>query len=387
MRGTRRAVRLSAGVALVLAACAEPTSTGPDPAPHLAAVYDVGATTLLNLAARPVLGDARLDLVTVAESDLSIRILPGGAAGDFGPALALPAESDARQAATGDVNGDGVPDLLVIGHDNAFNVRLGTGGSRFAAPAHYALRNHGSRLVVTDLDRDGFGDVVAAHDGSGQPIYLTAYLGSATGELRETWEMGTPYFTTMGIAAGDFDGDGHADVALATGDPGAAVLVFRGLGNGEFAAPTALPPVSPQGGGDGTAAIASGDLNGDGRDDIVTACYALTNQLVVRLATASGFGDPQVIPLPSPIGVALGDVDGDGRLDAVAANLDHATLSLLRGRGDGTFGEPTSLVAGAGPAFVAMGDFDGNGLADVAVSDVADGAVRVFLTGRDVLKP
>ena len=378
-RGTGGVASLGAMVSLVLVACAgDPASPGPDPLPQPAGVYDVGASTLVNLTALNVVGDARPDLIAVARSDLSIRILPGDHVSGFGQVIALPAESDARQAAAGDVNGDGIPDLLVIGHDNALNVRLGLGGAEFGVPVRYPLRNHGSRVVVADLNGDRFDDVVAVHDGSGAPVYVTAYLGSATGDLQRVWEVGTPYFTTVDVAAGDFDGDARTDVAVALSDPQAAVLVFHGLGTGDFGAPTILPPVTSNPGTDGTIALAVGDLNADGRDDLVIACYGFTNQLVVRLGTASGFSDAVVILLPSPVDVALGDVNGDGRLDAVAANLEHATLSLLYGRGDGSFEAPVSVPSGPAPASLGVRDFDGDGMADVAEVDLGDHSIRVF---------
>lgn len=369
-------------MALAVLACAgDSTAPAPDPEPQLAAVYTVGATRLAKLAALDVVGDAHRDLITVARSDASIRVLPGDGTGRFGDAAPFPAGNDAMHATAGDVNGDGVPDLLVIGHDNQFNLRLGLGGGSFGPAVTYPLRNHGGHLLVADLNGDAFDDVVAIHDGSGAPVYVTTYLGSATGELHQVVEMGTIYFTAMGVAAGDFDGDGKTDVAVAVGDIRAAVLVFHGLGTGGFQPPVTLPTTSPTSDRtDGTIAIVAGDLNADGRDDLVIACYSLSNQLVVRLGTASGFTDPTVLQLPSPIDVALGDVNGDGKLDAVASNLDHGTLSLLHGRGDGTFDGPVSLPAGPAPAYLALADFDGNGRADVAVTDVSDHAIRVLLT-------
>lgn len=362
-------------VTVALWACSD-TASRPDPGRTM--VYTVGATDLTGLAAVNVVGGSGADLVMVARSDLSVRILPDSARG-FGAALAIPAGNDARRVAVGDVNGDGVPDLLVVGHDNSLNVRLGTGHAQFGPVTRYDLRNHANYLAVLDLNGDSYADVVVVHDGSGNPVFLTAFLGSATGALHQAWELGTIYFTSMGIATGDFDGDGKADVAVALGDNRASALVFFGLGTGEFRDPVVLATVSPDPGlSDGTTAIAAGDLDGDGRDDLVIACYAFTNQLVVRLGLPSGFSDPVTVALPSPVAIALGDLNDDGRLDVVAANIEQGTLSILHGRGDGSFGAPVSLPAGPEPSSVAVADLDGDGLADIAVADLLDHTIRVF---------
>jgi hypothetical protein len=382
----RNALRPWAVAFLGLLGCLdEPLVPSPEGEP---AVYPVGSTMLTSLAVLDVVGDTRRDRVAVARGDLTIRILPGEIAGTFAAPLALAAGNDARRATAGDVNGDGVPDLLVIGHDNVFIVRLGLGGGRFADGVKYPLRNHGNFILVADLNGDAFDDVVAVHDGSGNPVYVTAYLGSASGALQPVWEMGTTYFTSMGLAAGDFDADGKTDVAVAVGDNRAAVLVFRGQGTGEFAAPLVLPTLSPDPHTtDGTTALAVGDLDGDGRDDLVVACYAFSNRLVIRLATDTGFADPVSIDLPSPVAVALGDVNGDGRLDAVASNLEHHSLSLLIGRGDGSFEQPAPIPVGPEPTALVVADFDDDGSADIAVTDLADNRIRVLLSHGLVTKP
>jgi hypothetical protein len=254
--------------------------------------------------------------------------------------------------------------------------------------ARYALRNHGNYVAVADLNHDAFADVVVAHDGSGSPVFVTAFLGSSTGALQQSWELGTPYGASEGIATGDFDGDGNNDFAVAISDNRASALVLRGLGNGQFSAPVILPTASADPRvSDGTFAIAAGDLDDDGRDDLVLACFELTNQLVVRRSTPAGFADSVTIPLPSPVAVALGDLNGDGKLDIVACNLDRGTLSLLRGRGDGTFDAPVSMPTSPNPTAVAVTDLDGDGLADAAVTDLGDDAVRVYLNLEGVSVP
>ena len=380
---TARALVRASIVTLIVSGC---TADGTGPArahePEVPVVYPTGGTTLTRLAALDLVGDTHRDLITVARGDASVRVLPGESAGAFASALAFTAGDDPIQATAGDVNGDGIADLMVIGHlSNAFYVRLGEGGGQFAPPVKYSLRNHGNHLVVADLNRDAYADVVASHDGSGAPIYVTAYLGSATGELRPVWELATEFFTTEGIVTGDFDDDGRTDVAIAMGDNRAAVLVLHGLGTGAFAAPMILPPRSPSPGiGDGTSALAAGDVNGDGRDDIIVACFGLSNQLLVRLSTGSGFANPVPIPLPSPVNVALGDLDGDGKLDLVASNLEDGMVSLLHGNGDGSFRPRVDIPMGPEPVSLAVADFDGNGLADIAVTSLGDHAVRVLLS-------
>jgi FG-GAP-like repeat len=379
------AIRMSI-LTLTLWDCAGDSSAAgpaPEPTPGVPVAYSTGGTMLTSLAATNLVGDDHPDLIAVARGDGSIRVLPGQPGGGFGAALSFIAGDDPVQAAAGDVNGDGRPDLVVIGHlSNALYLSLGLGGNGLGPPVKYALRNHGNNFVIADLNHDGLADVVVSHDGSGAPIYVTAFLGSASGKLQQVWELGTDYFTTEGVAAGDFDADGQIDVAVATSDPRAAVLVFHGLGTGEFSAPSALPPLPAQPQvSDGTSAVSVGDLNGDGRDDIVTAAFQLSNQLVIRLSSGSGFAEPVPLPLPAPVDVQLSDLNGDGKLDAVASNLGQS-VSLLSGAGNGTFEAPVGLSMGPEPVSLAVADFDGDGRADIAVADLRDNAIRVRLSPR-----
>lgn len=348
---------------------------------HAPVAYAGGGTVLTSLHVADVTGDGHADLLVVARTQKRVQILVGIGNGTFASPRSEDAGSDPLRVATGDVDGDDIADLIAIGHfDNAFLVRRGLGDGTFGNAASYALRNHGRQIGVADVNADGFDDVVAAHDGSGQPIYLTAFLGSASGAMQKTWEVGTDRVASKNVVFGDFDGDGLLDFTIGAGDAVAAVLMFRGTANGLFDPSLTFPPQTPTpGAADGTERLASADLNGDERPDLVVAHRDLTSMLSVRLGEGSGFGQASFLNLPTPGDIALGDLDRDGIIDAVVSHPEEGTISVRYGKGDGSFRAPLMIPVGSQPEGIALADFDGDGYPDVAVSDLADHTVRVLL--------
>ena len=340
--------------------------------------YSSGGTGITSLSARDVTGDGRLDLVAVTRGE-SVHVLAGTAAGTFADAAAFTAGIDPLRAMAGDIDGDGVQDLIVIGHfDNAFHVRRGLGGGRFDVAVRYPLRNHGREIAVADLNGDGVDDVVAVHEGSGQPIWISVFLGSASGTMQRVWETRTPYSSSKRVVIADFDGDKRRDVGIAMGDPASNLLFLRGAGTGQLDAPIALAPTpGAPGVSDGTESVAVADLDGNGISDLVFA-HSSPSRLSVRLSSATGIGAPRLFDAAASIDVALGDVDGDGRVDAVVSNLETGMLSVYAGESGGTFGAPRQLAAGPVPGHLVVGDFDHDGWLDVAVASVSDQQIRVL---------
>ena len=166
---------------------------------------------------------------------------------------------------------------------------------------------------------------------------------------------------TEGVALGDLDGDGKLDLVVAnTGlDDFWSVGVLRGKGDGTFAQEVEFAS------GFGPNSVALGDLNKDGKLDVVLANSTAGGSLSVLLGNGDGTLANHVDYFvgESAGAVMLGDVDGDHNLDIVATGDG---VIVLLGKGDGTF--PTTLVYAASSSSLALGDVNGDGRPDVVVA-------------------
>jgi len=137
--------------------------------------------------------------------------------------------------------------------------------------------------------------------------------------------------------------------------------------------------------GAGPAVLAVGDFNGDGLMDVVTGNGDTANTVSVLLGKGNGtFATHVDYPVGSAAsGIAVGDLNGDGKLDIVVVyGFDDARVAVLLGNGDGTFKPYVSTVAGPQGGSIAVGDFNGDGKLDVAVSDNSIG-VDIMLGNGD----
>ena len=132
--------------------------------------------------------------------------------------------------------------------------------------------------------------------------------------------------------------------------------------------------------GDGPAALAVADLNGNGTLDVVTADAEGDTVTVLLGDGTGGFVTAKHFATGSgPVEVAVGDLNGDGKKDLVTANSDADTVSVLLGDGAGGFGPKTDYATGTLPVAVAIGDFNGDGVKDLVTADRGDSAVSVLL--------
>jgi hypothetical protein len=183
------------------------------------------------------------------------------------------------------------------------------------------------------------------------------------------------------VSAGDFNRDGSVDVASANNFSG-DVTVLLGDGNGNLRfAQRVVADQQP-------TSIRTGDLNGDGSLDLVVANEA-ANTISVILGNGDGSFQPAsnvALGPPgsdarSPESVVLADFNDDHQLDIATANLLGDTVSILLGRGDGTFQAPALLRVTGGPIDIVAAELTGDGIVDLAVALSEENAVVVLRGG------
>jgi predicted NUDIX family NTP pyrophosphohydrolase len=199
------------------------------------------------------------------------------------------------------------------------------------------------------------------------------------------------------IAVGDFNGDGVADLAVAN-ESSNSVSVLLGNGDGSFQPPRTF------GAGNGPTSVAVGDFNGDGVADVAVANggsypYYRDGSISILLGRGDGsFTAVQTIAAgDTPASIAIADFDGNGTSDLVIVNSGYwvddpeggydfvadTTSRLFLGNGDGTFGSDAVLEVGSAPAWVAVADFNEDGLPDLAVANFNSNDVSVLLGNGD----
>jgi hypothetical protein len=293
------------------------------------------------------------------------------AAQTFPLTLSLPTGSGPVSVATGDLNGDGNPDLVTANYwASTISVLLGSGGGGFGPQTDFAVGVHPRCVALGDLDGDGHLDVVAANEGSNT---VSVLLGTGSGSFGAKTDYATgssPYW----VAICDLSGNGKPDLAVANYGVG-TVSVLLGTGSGGFGARTDHAT------GTNPMSVAIGDLNGDGKPDLAVASSG-SNAVSVLLATGSGgFGAKTDYATGlDPYGIALGDLNADGKLDLAVANMSSFSTSVLLGTGTGSFATKTDYDLGGGvPYGLAIGDLTGDGWPDLAVANRGASLVQVLV--------
>lgn len=245
---------------------------------------------------------------------------------------------------------------------------------------------HSNDVHVADVDGDGTLDVLVSGD-SGALAVRANPLGTGQFSAAAVWDFGQDL---RGLDTADFDGDGLLDVAVASGGDDVVYVLLGNRGGlfgpqGASAAPAAALSVDA-----GPRKVKAGDLDGDGRTDLVVTCET-SGTISVLLNRTTQHGTPTFGPAVSyavgatPMGLAVLDLDGDGQRDAVVTSRGDDTMAMLAGKGDGTFGAPALLSTFPEPCDLVARDFDGDGRPDVAIAHHS-GALSVYLNHGTVCR-
>lgn len=263
--------------------------------------------------------------------------------------------------ATADLNRDGHDDFVVGERStNRISVLIGNGDGTFQVGVNYPSGVYPNSVAVGDLNGDDWPDVVSANGWPGQ-LYgnsVSVFLGNGDGTLAAAVDHPAGN-APRAVHVAELTGDAHLDVVTVVSTTAQAgdVVVLPGNGDGTLGAIEAHP-IAPN-----PQYMAVGDLNEDGRNDVVVVAATVG----VLLADAVGGLLPPVTYAmsSSPVSVAVGDLNGDGRPD-VAVGRNGSNVAVFPVNPNGTLGTRRDVIVACCNSPVVIGDFTEDGLADVA---------------------
>ena len=323
--------------------------------------------------------------------------------GSFAPRVVLPAEGGASDNPYGffvaDVDGDSKPDLVAcdrLGNHISVYRNLAIPGSldtgSFAPHVNFSVGADPRYARVADLDGDGRPDLVSANYAA-NTISILRNIGSAGSLDADSFAPAVSLPAGSGpydVVVGDLDGDGKPDLAVVCTD-GPTLSLYRNL-----AAPGAITPSSFAARVDlealaGNDTIALGDIDGDGKSDLVFGSYQSQTMSVFRNQANPGpFTSSSFAPRVDfsngnwTHNVALGDLNGDGKTDIVTVGELDSYLSVFQ-----NFSTPGSFTTASLAARVdfgsgwnawglSIGDLDGDGRPDMVFCNAYDDTVSIY---------
>jgi uncharacterized protein (TIGR03437 family) len=295
-------------------------------APAGSSPFAVG-TNPASVAVADFNGDGKPDIVTANTGADDVTVLLGNGSGGFAAAQGspFPVGLFPHSVAVGDFNGDGKPDIVTANSgNNTVKILLGTGSGGFTGGGAFPAGSFPQSVAVMDFNGDGKLDIVAANSGSHS---VTVLLGNGSGGFAAA--IGSPFAVGMNpqsVIAVDVNGDGKPDIVTAnSGDNTVTVLLGNGLGGFNAAGG------SPFAAGVTPVSLVAGDFNGDGRTDIAVANIgsdAVTVLLGIQAATSSVLSTTagSTITFGTSVPLTLAVTGGFSTPAGTATFLDQGTV-------------------------------------------------------------
>jgi hypothetical protein len=336
-----------------------------------------------SISAADMNGDGKPDLLVIGESDTvaahsnHVGVLLNRGDGTFDPVVNVGIQARAMSVAAADLDGDGNIDLAVATGGDADSpgylaVSLNQGNATFADVVKYAMTGVPESVAAADLNGDGKPDLAVLYGGG-----VAVFVNHGDGTFAPAIDHGTPNLSSGGrgaqaIAVADVDRDGKLDLAYLDDE---SMNVLTNHGDGTFLDAVRYDV------GRAPWSITAADVNGDGWPDLAVASEGVRVHLNQGDGTFAS-ADPYLATDDGADWVTAADLNGDGGIDLIATSRWSAyatNLGVLYNQGDDTFGDAVHYVSGAGASAVVAADLNGDGKLDLAVANFLENTVSVLL--------
>ena len=326
-------------------------------------------------------GDGDMDVVTANFTSNNISIFYGNGSGGFAAPTNISVQTGPIQVRMGNLNGDAYPDLVVANQTSgSISVILSSGAATYNAPVDYVTNATTSAIAFLDINNDTYNDILVGHNVTSS--VLIKFTNNGSGVLTNVGNVGTAVFPNVtAMEATDLDGDADIDVVLACFSGIIKVHNINGTGILTTLATSITSGNSP--GRD----VAILDVNSDGRKDVV-AVYSpgQSGQLVLSMASSTGSNAAYTLTNGprsfaceiGSAGLASGDFNGDGRIDLAVVNevsnsfnIHFNTTPKITAGGPLAFCNGNSVTLTSTPAL--WYDWDPNGETTQAISATTSG--------------